>query len=380
MERDIKQPIRVLEVFGKMNRGGAESMIMNLYRKMDRSCVQLDFMVHTEEHCQFDDEIEEMGGRIYRVPRFRVYNFFSYRRAWRIFFQTHSEYRVVHGHMGATAAIYLHEANRLGCFTIAHSHSADNPCLTLYDFLYSIFSWPTRYVAKQLFGCSTEAGVNRYGKKVASSLKYRNFPNAIDLKRFKYRISERDKYRKELGIDSNQLVVIHVGRVTSPKNPAMIFRVFREIVRQDSQAKCYWVGTGELEDKYRRMIEENHLDDRICMTGVRSDIPSLLMAADCFLFPSLWEGLPVSVIEAQAAGIPCVLSDAISREVAVSDLVEWHSLSESPELWANRCLILARNSQQHRQSPTEAIRKAGYDIEDSAKWLTDFYESHHNQE
>ena len=380
MEQDNKQPIRVLEVFGRMNRGGAESMIMNLYRKMDKSRVQLDFMVHTEKHCQFDDEIEQMGGLIYHVPRFRVYNFFSYRRAWRRFFQMHPEYRVVHGHMGATAAIYLHEANRVGCFTIAHSHSADNPRLTLYDLLYAIFSWPTRYVAKQLFGCSTEAGVNRYGRKAAASLKYRNFPNAIDLKRFEYRISEREKYRKELGIGSNQLAIIHVGRVTSPKNPAMIFRVFKELVKMDPKAKCYWVGTGELEDKYKRMIEEEHLEDRICMTGVRSDIPGLLMAADCFLFPSLWEGLPVSVIEAQATGIPCVISDAISREVAVSDLVEWHSLSESPELWADRCLTLARKSLQHRQSCTEVIRKAGYDIEDSVRWLTDFYESHHNQE
>ena len=115
MEQDNKQPIRVLEVFGRMNRGGAESMIMNLYRKMDKSRVQLDFMVHTEKHCQFDDEIEQMGGLIYHVPRFRVYNFFSYHRAWRRFFQMHPEYRVVHGHMGATAAIYLHEANRVGC-------------------------------------------------------------------------------------------------------------------------------------------------------------------------------------------------------------------------------------------------------------------------
>ena len=378
MERDNKQPIRVLEVFGRMNRGGAESMIMNLYRKMDKSCVQLDFMVHTEEHCQFDDEIEEMGGRIYRVPRFRVYNFFSYCRAWRRFFQTHPEYRVVHRHMGATAAIYLHEANRVGCYTIAHSHSSGNHLWTLSDFVYSFFSWPTRYVAKQLFGCSSEAGISRYGRKAATGLKYRNFPNAIDLKRFDYCISERNKYRKEFGIESNQLVVIHVGRVTSPKNPAMIFRVFKEIVRQDPQAKCYWVGTGELEDKYKRMIKEEHLEDHICMTGVRSDIPGLLMAADCFLFPSLWEGLPVSVIEAQATGIPCIISDTISREVAVSDLVEWHSLSESPELWAERCLVLANNSLLHRQSPTDAIRKAGYDIEDSVRWLTEFYMNHSN--
>ena len=378
MEQNIKQPIRVLEVFGRMNRGGAESMIMNLYRKMDKSCVQLDFMVHTEEHCQFNDEIEQMGGRIYHVPRFRVYNFFSYRRAWRKFFQMHSEYRVVHGHMGATAAIYLHEANRVGCFTIAHSHCADI-MKTISDFAYKLFSFPTRFVAKQLFGCSTEAGLARYGKKAVFSKNYSNFPNAIELKQFVFNEHERASCRKELGIEPNQLIFIHVGRITDQKNPPMIFRVFKEVVRQDPQAKCYWVGTGELEDKYKRMIEEEHLEDRICMTGVRSDIPGLLMAADCFLFPSLWEGLPVSVIEAQATGIPCVLSDAISREVAVSDLVEWHSLSESPELWASRCLTLARKSQLHRQSPIETIRKAGYDIEDSVRWLTDYYMNHSNR-
>ena len=160
MERANKQPIRVLEVFGRMNRGGAESMIMNLYRKMDKSRVQLDFMVHTEEHCQFDDEIEEMGGHIYRVPRFKVYNFCSYRRAWRRFFLSHQEYRVVHGHMGATASIYLHEANRVGCYTIAHSHCADI-MKTISDIAYKLFSFPTRFVAMQLFGCSTEAGLAR---------------------------------------------------------------------------------------------------------------------------------------------------------------------------------------------------------------------------
>lgn len=366
-------PIRVLEVVVGMNRAGAENMIMNLYRKIDRSKIQLDFVVHTTNHCHFDDEIEQLGGRLFHMPHFYVLNFFSYRRAWRLFFQEHPEISIVHGHVGSTAAIYLHEANRAGRFTIAHSHSAGTSIRSLNDLLFTIFSYPTRYIAKQFFGCSTEAGIKRYGKKVVSSSRYRNFPNAIDLSRFQFCIYDREKCRKELGIEKSQLVVIHVGRVSSPKNPAMIFRVFNEIVKQESQAKCYWVGTGELEDKYRRMIEEKHLEDKICMTGVRSDIPSLLMAADCFLFPSLWEGLPVSVIEAQAAGIPCVLSDAISREVAVSDLVEWHSLSESPELWANRCLILARNSQQHRQSPTEAIRKAGYDIEDSVRWLTNYY-------
>ena len=100
---------------------------------------------------------------------------------------------------------------------------------------------------------------------------------------------------------------------------------------------------------------------------------NLLMAADCFLFPSLWEGLPVSVIEAQATGLPCVIADTISREVEVSNLVEWHSLSEPPDNWARRCLALASENQNHRVSPTESIRKAGYDIEESVKLLMEMY-------
>ena len=371
-----ERPIRVLEVFGRMNRGGAEAMIMNLYRKMDKSRIQLDFMVHTKEHCQFDDEIEKMGGHIYRVPRFRIYNIISYYLAWRAFFKEHPEFKVVHGHMGATAAIYLHEANKVGRFTIAHSHSSDL-MRTPTDVVYKLLSFPTRYVAKQMFGCSTEAGIARYGKRTVSSSIYRNFPNAVDLERFSFRLLVRDTYRKEMKIESGQLVILHVGRITAPKNPPMIYNVFKSIVNQDPQALCLWVGTGEMEEQYRKKIADDHLEDRIVMTGVRSDIPQLLMAADCFLFPSLWEGLPVSVIEAQATGIPCVLSDAISKEVEVSSLIEWHSLSESPDIWASRCIELARMSHKRRKSPTDAIRKAGYDINESVKWLSDYYFDKH---
>lgn len=373
MEIQNSQPIRVLEVFGRMNRGGAEAMIMNLYRKMDRSKVQLDFMVHTTEHCQFDDEIEQLGGHIYRVPRFHVVNFFGYRRAWRHFFKTHPEIKVVHGHMGATAAIYLHEANRAGCFTIAHSHSAGKKIDSAHDIFYNTFSYFTRFVAKQFFGCSTEAGISRYGTKVVNSPSYRNFPNAIELRDFIYNEGNRRQVREAFHINPDQLVVIHVGRVTPPKNPPMLFRIFKEIIKQNADVVCLWVGTGELEGKYKQLIEKENLQDRIRMTGVRSDIPQLLMAADCFLFPSLWEGLPVSVVEAQATGLPCVIADTISREVEVTDLVEWHKLTESPAEWAKRCVLLADQHKDYRTSPVESLRKAGYDINESVKFLKDFY-------
>lgn len=368
----LKSPIRVLEVFGRMDRGGAEAMIMNLYRKMDRTKVQLDFMVHTEERCQFDDEIEKLGGHIYHVPRFKVHNYFSYRKAWKKFFKEHPEYRVVHGHMGATAAIYLHEANKAGCFTIAHSHSAGK-VESLKDVLYIILSSPTRMVSKQFFGCSSEAGEARYGNKVVKGTNYMNFPNAIDLNRFEFHEEMRAKLRKELQLSPSQPLVIHVGRLTKAKNPEMILKVFREVVKQDTSSVCLWVGTGELEEKYRRQIKSIGLEGRIRMTGVRSDIPELLQAADVFLFPSLWEGLPVSVVEAQATGLPCVIADTISKEVQVSPLVEFHSLSDTPELWAERCLTLAGEHRSKRKSPIDEIRAAGYDIDESVKWLEDYY-------
>lgn len=369
----LKSPIRVLEVFGRMDRGGAEAMIMNLYRKMDRTKVQLDFMVHTEERCQFDDEIEKLGGHIYHVPRFKVHNYLSYRKAWKRFFKEHPEYRVVHGHMGATAAIYLHEANKAGCFTIAHSHSATSPLKDVKSRLYKIFAFPTRFVAKQLFGCSTEAGLARYGKNAVNGSCYRNFPNAIDLNKFTFTNSCRVTERKSLEIADSQLVVVSVGRITTQKNPTLLLAIFEEIVKHDDNAVCLWVGTGELEKKIHNIIAEKGLQDRILMTGVRSDIPELLQAADVFLFPSLWEGLPVSVVEAQATGLPCVIADTISKEVQVSPLVEFHSLSETPELWAERCLTLAGEHRSKRKSPIDEIRAAGYDIDESVKWLEDYY-------
>lgn len=376
MVRDDNEPIRVLEVLGKMNRGGAEAMIMNLYRKMDRQRVQLDFMVHTTEHCLFDDEIEQLGGHIYRVPRFNIMNILSYWRKWRSFFRDHPEIKVVHGHVGATACIYLYEANHAGCFTIAHSHSADTKYRNFRGFTSRVFAWPSRYIGQYLLGCSTEAGIARFGMKIVKSNRYHNFPNAIDLNTFAYDVTIREKVRKSLGIVPDQTVIISVGRVTTQKNPSMIYSVFKEVIAQDTHAVCLWVGTGELEDKYRKKIEEEHLEDKVRMTGVRSDIPQLLMAADCFLFPSLWEGLPVCVIEAQATGLPCVIADTISKEVEVSPLVEWHGLLESSTDWASRCLALAKKNRGIRLSPEDDVRSAGYDINESVKKLTQLYLNH----
>ena len=370
---NMGMPIRVLEVYRQMGRGGAETMMMNLYRRMDKSIVQLDFVVHSSDPGYYSKEIERYGGRIYSVPEFKIINIIGYINAWRKLLSAHPEWKVVHGHIGFPAAIYLLIAKQYGIFTIAHSHSVGPPEINIHNMLYKLFSWPTRYVANCFLGCSTEAGIARYGDRIANSPLYENMPNAINLEDFSFCLSVRNEVRRELGLQPNQLCIIHVGRITSAKNPPMLLAVFKAVIEQNPLAQCLWVGTGELESIYREEIERIGFQNRIRMIGSRSDIPRLLMAADCFLFPSLWEGLPVSVIEAQATGLPCVISDTISKEVMVSDLIEWHSLSENAYLWASRCLYLASKYSNNRCSPIAEIRSAGYDIKESADWLTKYY-------
>lgn len=370
------EPIRVLQVIGAMDRGGAESMIMNLYRGIDKTKVQFDFLVHTKKEGRFDAEIKELGGRIFSISRFTGINSLAYYLECNKFFKEHPEHKIVHGHIGSCASLYLEAAKRNGKFTIAHSHSAMTSINNLHDLFYRFFSYPTRYIADQLFGCSTEAGIARYGKKMVKREKYSNFCNAIELKKYLYDSSLRKTVRHNLHFTDKDIVIVQVGRLTQQKNPAMIFSVFQEIVRINENAICLWVGTGPDEEEYRKKIADIGLSDKIIMTGVRSDIPDILQAADCFLFPSLWEGLPVSVIEAQAAGLPCVLSDTISREVEISNLVEWHGLVESPKVWADRCLQLAMTNRAVRKSPEQTIIDNGYDIDTTSKWLADFYINH----
>lgn len=371
-EKNVK-PIRVLQVIGIMNRGGAEAMIMNLYREIDKTKIQFDFVENSFEPAVFDEEILSLGGKIYRCPHFNGKNYFQYKKWWKKFFNEHSEYKIVHGHIGSTAAIYLGEAKKQGILTIAHSHNT-NRNITLKDYLYSILSFKTRYIADYFFGCSTDAGKSRFGKKIIKQSNYSNFANAINVEDYKFDRDTRKKIRLEFDVKKDDLLIGTIGRLTRQKNPEMIYKIFKSIVENESKAKCIWVGTGEFYDKINGWINSENLQDRIILTGVRSDVPQLLQGLDCFVFPSLYEGLPVTVIEAQASGLCCILSDSISKEVKITELVEWHNVNESIGVWAKSCIDSAKKSTKMlRESPVEDIIKHGYDIKNSAFLLQNFY-------
>ena len=367
----MSEPIRVLHVIGIMNRGGAETMIMNLYRNIDRSKVQFDFVENSSEPAVFDEEILSLGGRIYRCPHYNGKNHFTYVKWWNDFFKAHpGEYSIVHGHLGSTAAIYLSIAKKYGAYAIAHSHSSGTDH-SLHSYLYRMMSYNTRNVADYFFACSEAAGKDRFGRKVISGDHYAVLNNAIDVNRFSYDPTVREAVRDELGIEQNQLVVGHIGRYTKEKNHEFILKIFSELKKLDSSVRLLMIGDGPLHTQIMQTAEQLNLSSAVIFTGVRSDVERLVQAMDVFAFPSLYEGLPVTMVEAQAAGLPCIISDKVPPECILTDgLVDIMPLSAAPDAWAWKIL--------EKRDTTRADRRAeiaahGFDIITEAVKLQEFY-------
>lgn len=363
----MTEPIRVLHVIGIMNRGGAETMIMNLYRNIDRNKVQFDFVENSSEPAAFDEEILSLGGKIYRCPHYNGKNHFAYVKWWNTFFQKHSgEYPVVHGHLGSTAAIYLSVAKKHGVYTIAHSHSAGSGSA-----MYRMFAYPTRYIADKFFACSKDAGISRYGKTVGNdSIRCQVLNNAIDARRFSFNQETRKQVRSELHIAENAIVIGHVGRFVEAKNHLFLIDVFADVRKRDPNAVLLLIGDGERRAEIQAAIAEKRLEDAVILTGVRSNVWDFYQAMDVFVFPSVYEGLPVSLVEAQAAGLPCCVSSNVPKDSAITDLVQFISLEDRSEKWAE---IALRSVKTSRPDMLSEIQNAGFDVISTANWLENFY-------
>lgn len=363
--------IRILQVIGSMNRGGAENMIMNLYRQIDRTKVQFDFVENCADRAAFDDEIEALGGRIYRCPHYNGKNHFAYVQWWKRFFAEHAqEYPIVHGHLGSTAAIYLAAARKSGCFTVAHSHSSGGT-KSLRERLYQLYAYPTRFVAEYFLACGQAAAEDRYGRAIAADMtRCHIIPNAIDTDRFAFNTLVRERVRETLGLGDG-VVIGHVGRFSPEKNHRFLLEIFREITEREPRARLLLVGDGELRGELEEQIESCGLQGKVVMTGLQSDVTPYYQAMDVFVFPSLYEGLPVTMVEAQTSGLPCVISDKVPLESALTEeLVTVRALSESAAAWAEHVLERAKTP---RLDHSDVIRQRGYDIAETAKWLEEFY-------
>ena len=368
----VSEPIRILHVLTAMNLAGTETLLMNLYRNMDRDKIQFDFAVTATKKCAYDDEITSLGGRIIHYPLYRGMNHKTYVKWWNEFFQQHKEYHIVHGHIGSTAAIYLSVAKKYGCFTIAHSHSTYG-AIDIHQILYRMYSYPTRYIAEFFMGCSKDALVSRYGHSVLNGANHFILNNGIDAKKYIYSKEVRAAVRNELGIKKSTILLGTVGRLTPPKNPEFMIRLIKAMNEQALDWQFLWVGKGEKEKEIKEHLQQELAEKRVIMVGARPDVNRLLQAMDIFLFPSLWEGLGIAGVEAQAADLPTLCSEVLPKELKVTDRCEFLPVNDLKS-WMDRILNLVE--QDHfklRSNRYEDIKKMHYDIDDMAHWLEEFY-------
>ena len=364
--------LRVLHVIGAMDRGGAETMIMNLYRAVDRAQVQFDFLVHETRECDYDQEIEQLGGRIFRLPRVTGANLVRYKSLCRAFFSEHPEIAIVHGHIGSSAAIYLSEAKRADKVAIAHSH-AQNFLPGPAGWAFRAVSYPTRYIADYFIGCSLEAGADRFGRRVVEGDRFMILNNGIDLSR--YRCDERahQEAKRLLGVEGRP-VFGHVGRLAEEKNHRFLFETFSRVLQQLPDAVLLLAGRGPLEQELKEYADGLGIARAVRFLGVCDDVPSLLRAMDVFVFPSVKEGLAIAVVEAQASGLPCLVSTGVPGIAVVSQRCERISLKDGAERWAVKLVELYRSSQcADRTDGVDEVRACGFDIVDSARALISVY-------
>lgn len=370
------QPVRILHILGNTQLGGAESRIMDLYRHMDRSVVQFDFVVHSKEEGYFNEEIRKLGGRIFRVPRFRVLNYFSYCRAWKKLLQEHrdadgrSEFHMIQGHMTSTAAIYLPIARKCGIeTTIAHARSAGVD-KGLKGILTRFLRRNLSKKADYLFTCSELAGISVFGKKAVERGRTRFLPNAIDCQKFAPDPLVREKIRRELGIE-NCYVIGHVGRFHYAKNHEYLLRVFAELVKRKTRDYVLLLlGEGSGMEDIRILSRELGIEDKVYFLGNKSNVNDYYQAMDYFVYPSRFEGMPGTIVEAQTAGLRCLMSDTICKEVIATELVTTRSISEDPGLWADE---IEQHLQYQRSSRVDEMKELGFDVHGQAMLMTDFY-------
>lgn len=356
----------MLCVFGKLDRGGAESMCMNLYRKIDKTKIQFDFVKHTSEKGAFEDEIYQLGGKVYEAPRFNILNYIQYCTWWKKHFKSHPEHQIIHGHMFTIASIFLKVALRFNRITIGHAHSCipQKNNRSLKRIIRSKIRSNLEKVSDYRLSCSIEAGDFVFPNKDFIMLK-----NAIDTDTFTFDISKRNKMRNTFEYENSDIVLCVVASFTEPKNPLGVVDIFKRIYTDNPNTRLLWVGDGPLRNSFEEKVKSVGLVDVVKLLGVRNDTFDVLQAADAFVLGSIFEGLPVSAIEAQASGLPCLLSDGISKETDITGLCKFLPI-ENKELWSK---AVSDIDFKNRPNTKEKIASAGYDVETTAKWLEDFY-------
>ena len=362
---------RILHIVYSMDMGGIQSFIMNIYRHLDKNKIQFDFLVRVNRQCYFNEEIEKLGGRIYYIPSRRD-NLMHQKKMWMNFFMNHPEFNTIQYHVSSLSDIapikFAKKSNIKQI--ILHIHSTKTPKAIYHKILHKIHQNMVDKYVTDFFACSIAAARFAYKKSALKNVKI--IKNGIEAKKYIFDIEKRIDKRNKLNIADNDLVIGHVGRFDKIKNHTFIVDIFKEILKKEKNAVLVLIGKEDDKKEIRLKIKKLGIEDKVRILGIRNDVNELLMGMDIFLFPSFKEGLPVSVIEAECTGLKCFLSDTITKEVNLTGNVEFISLNQSADYWANY-ILKYKNYEYDRKNNYQKVVDAGYDIESTIKEIEEKY-------
>lgn len=366
-----KEPIRVLQILGIVAGGGVEAVIMNYYKHIDKTKVQFDFIVHNDSKVDITEIVECMGGRVYKVtPYYKnplafiidIYNVVK-----------KNKYIIVHSNMNTLSAFSLFAAWLAGSpIRILHNHSTSSPGKTKRNILKYFLRPFARLFANRYLACSRLAAEWMYGKQQVKNETVKIVNNAIDLGLYSFNHEKRTQIRQELGIET-KFIVGHVGRFMFQKNHEFLIDVFAKIYEKHKDAYLLLIGDGPLKYQIEEKVTLLALKDSVKFLGLRNDVQDIYNAMDIFLLPSHYEGLPVVGVEAQANGLPLLVSTNVTKEASITNVIQYLDLDDGVAFWANEIEKYYKNRNESRTDTASMMKKAGFDINEEAKKLQEYY-------
>ena len=353
-----REPIRIAQIMGKWVGGGVEAVVMNYYRNIDRNKIQFDFICDDDSTCIPKEEIENLGGKVILIPPYQ--KVLKYHKELKKVLKE-GQYKIVHSHINALSVFSLWAAKSAKVpVRIAHSHSTSNKKEWKKTLLKNVLRPFSKLFATDYFCCSELAGRWLFGNKTYDQGKVYLLNNAIDVDKFKYNEKIRKEKRKELNIKGKDLVIGHIGRFVKQKNHEFLIDIFNEIHKQNKNTILLLAGEGPLKEEIEQKVKDLNLEKSVKFLGQRKDANELYQAMDAFVLPSLYEGLPVVGVEAQAAGLPCFFSTDMTKETKVLQTTKFISLTHTPQYWAKE--ILKQLNSYIRVNTEKEITKNNFNI------------------
>lgn len=367
----MKQPIRIAHIMGKWVGGGVEAVVMNYYRHIDKNKIQFDFICDNDSTNIPYEEIKNLGGRVFLVPPYQ--KIFKYNKELLKIFKR-EKYKIVHSHINTLSVFPLRIAKKAEIpIRIAHNHSTTNKKEFKRNLVKQLLRPFSKIYATSYFSCSKLTGMWLFGNDEFNKGNVYVLNNAIDVNMFKYDQEIRNKKRKELNINEKILVIGHVGRFVTVKNHEFLIEIFKEIHEKNKNSLLLLIGQGPLMEDIRTKVKKVGLEDNVRFLGQRQDVNELYQAMDIFIFPSLYEGLGMALIEAQCSGLQCIASSFVSRETEITPNIEFLSLELNPSNWAKEALRKTKN--YLRKDYSNNIISNNYDINIEVKKLEEKYKS-----